>query len=137
MVTVVALVLAMGLAVQETGQEHPEIPKDSIQVVVTGCLKGRVLAASSVRQTDVQSGPDIRSRSFRLAGKKDVMKQVKEEDGHLVEVTGILKKADLSEPGVEDCRRPRDDWRRLAHRGSDRHPDPADNVVVMDVLSLQ
>ena len=72
MVTVVALVLAMGLAVQETGQEHPKIPKDSIQVVVTGSLKGRVLAVSSVRQTDAQSGPDIRSRSFRLAGKKAV-----------------------------------------------------------------
>jgi len=127
----------MGLAVQETGQEHPKIPKDSIQVVVTGCLKGRVLAVSSVRQTDAQSGPDIRSRSFRLAGKKDVMKQVKEEDGHLVEVTGILKKADLSEPGVKIA------GGRVTVSGGSRTagptgiPNPADNVVVMDVSSLQ
>src|SRR5262245_34915002 len=101
MVTALALVLSMGFtAVQESGQERPKIPKDSIQVVVTGCLKGRVLAASDVRQPDVQSGPDIRNRSFRLAGKKEVMNTVKKEDGHVVEVTGILKKADMSEPGM-------------------------------------
>jgi len=137
MVTLVALVLAMGLGVQEKAQEHPKIPNDSIQIVVTGCLKGRVLAASAVRQTDVQSGPDIRARSFRLAGKKDLMKQVKEEDGHLVEVTGIIKKADLSEPGVKIA------GGRVTIGGGSRTagpntmPNPADNVVVLDASSLQ
>jgi hypothetical protein len=138
MVTVVALVLAMGLtAVQESGQERPKIPKDSIQVVVTGCLKGRVLAASEVRQPDVTSGPDLRARSFRLSGKKDLMNEVKKEDGHLVEVTGIIKRADLSEPGVKIA------GGRVTVGGGSRTagpttmPDPADNVVVMDISSLQ
>ena len=138
MVTTVALVLAVGLtAVQESGQERPKVPKDSIQVIVTGCLKGRVLAASDVRQPDVQSGPDIRARSFRLSGKKDVMKDLKKEDGHLVEVTGIIKRADLSEPGVKVA------GGRVTISGGSRTagptsiPNPADNVVVMDVSSVR
>jgi len=138
MVTLVTLVLAIGLAAgQETGQEHPKIPKDSIQIVVTGCLKGHVLAATDIRQTDVESGPDIRSRSFRLAGKKEVMSDVKKEDGRIVEVTGIIKKADLREPGVKigGSRVTISGGSPTAGRSS--MPDPASNVVVMDVSSLQ
>jgi hypothetical protein len=137
MAIAVALVLAMGLTAVQEKQEHPKIPKDSIQIVVTGCLKGHVLSASEVRRPDVQSGPDIRARSFRLAGKKDVMNEVKKEDGHVVEITGIIKKADLSEPGVKIA------GGRVTIGGGSRTanttsmPDPADNVVVMDVSSLQ
>ena len=85
----------------------------------------------------MQSGPDIRARSFRLAGKKELMKQVKEEDGHLVEVTGIIKKADLSEPGVKIA------GGRVTIGGGSRTagpntmPNPADNVVVMDASLLR
>jgi len=138
MATLVALVLAIGLTTgQETGQEHPKIPKDSIQVVVTGCLKGRVLAASDVRQPDVQSGPDIRARSFRLAGKKEVMNDVKKEDGRIVEVTGIIKKADLREPGVKIGGNRVTISGGSPTAGRTTMPDPASNVVVMDVSSLQ
>ena len=98
---VASLGAAAAVAVQqETKQEKPKVPKDSIELVVTGCLKGRVLAVSDVRQTDTQSGPIVKSRSFRVAGKKDVMNDVKEHDGHLVDVTGIVKKSSLVEPGV-------------------------------------
>ena len=97
-----ALIVALGMtAAQDNPQERPKVPKDSIQLVVTGCLKGRVLAVSDVRQEDTQSGPIVRARSFRLAGKKDVMKDVKEHDGHLVDVTGLVRKSALIEPGVK------------------------------------
>ena len=97
-----ALIVALGMtAAQENPQERPKVPKDSIQLVVTGCLKGRVLAVSDVRQTDTQSGPIVRARSFRLAGKKDVMKDVKDHDGHLVDITGLMRKSALMEPGVK------------------------------------
>lgn len=96
-----SLLLALLSSPQENQQEHPKVPKDSIMLVVTGCLKGRVLAVSDVRQTDTQSGPIVRSKSFRVAGKKDIMKEVKEHDGHLVDVTGIVKKSALIEPGIK------------------------------------
>ena len=97
-----ALIVALGMtAAQDNPQERPKVPKDSIQLVVTGCLKGRVLAVSDVRQEDTQSGPIVRARSFRLAGKKDVMKDVKDHDGHLVDITGLVRKSALMEPGVK------------------------------------
>jgi hypothetical protein len=92
---IVAFVLALsGLVPQEPGsqeekQEH-KVPKDSVFLMVSGCLKGRVLAVSDVRQADTQVGPIVKSKSFRLAGKKDVMNDVKEYDGHLVDVTGLV-----------------------------------------------
>src|SRR4029453_5606796 len=95
------LLLALMSSPQEDKQEHPKVPKDSIMLVVTGCLKGRVLAVSDVRQEDTQSGPIVKSKSFRVAGKKDLMKEVKEHDGHLVDVTGIVKKSALIEPGIK------------------------------------
>ena len=95
------LLLALMSSPQEKTQEHPKVPKDSIMLVVTGCLKGRVLAVSDVRQEDTQSGPIVKSKSFRVSGKKEVMKDVKDNDGHLVDVTGIVKKSSLIEPGIK------------------------------------
>jgi hypothetical protein len=95
------LLLALLSSPQENQQEHPKVPKDSIMLVVTGCLKGRVLAVSDVRQEDTQSGPIVKAKSFRVSGKKEIMKDVKDNDGHLVDVTGIVKKSALIEPGVK------------------------------------
>ena len=77
------------------------MPDDSIELTVIGCLKGRVLTTVAKRQADVESGPFVGERRFRLAGKKDLMKEVKEHDGHLVDVTGIVKKSALIEPGIK------------------------------------
>ena len=49
----------------------------------------------------MQSGPIVRGKSFRLAGKGDLMKEVKKEDGHFVEVTGIVKRSALDSKGVK------------------------------------
>ena len=140
------LVLLFGFGpVQETKpaqenkqeQERPKVPKDSVELFVTGCLKGRVLAISEVRQTDTTSGPDIRARSFRLSGKKPVMEDVKREDGHMVDVVGLIRKNDLREPGVKVGNT------RIMVGGGSRTsgapavPDPADNVPVMDVTSVR
>lgn len=102
---ILALVLALSGAIgQESsaqeGQKEKKVPKDSVYLVVSGCLKGRVLAVSDVRREDTQTGPIVKARSFRLAGKKEVMNDVKENDGHLVDVTGLVKKSSLVEPGI-------------------------------------
>jgi hypothetical protein len=135
--TTLLLMLMLGLSVdQQPGQERPRVPKDSLEVVVIGCLKGRVLAASDVRQTDVQSGVDIRSRSFRLAGKKDVMNEVKRQNDHLVEVTGLIKRSALDDPGVKIGKRITIGG-GAPSAGSGKIPSAAANVVVMDVSSVR
>ncbi len=135
---ITALVLALGIAApQETKQEKPRVPKDSIELVVTGCLSGRVLAISDVRQTDVESGPDIRARSLRVAGKKDVMKEIKRENHHLVEVTGIVRRADLSEPGVRIGKGIVISGGRPMAGSPGARPAPTEFIPVIDVQSVR
>lgn len=136
---VVAAMAALPLAAQDSAQqeEHRKVPKDSVEVTVTGCLKGRVLSASDVRQTDTQSGPIVRQRAFRLSGPKDLMKQVKDNDGQRVEITGLIRKSALIEPGVKFK------GGRVVIGGgtmgtaSSGIPDPAENTVVMDMSAVQ
>jgi hypothetical protein len=100
--TTAALVITLALAgiAQETPQEK-KLPKDSLMVVVTGCLKGRVLAVTEARQEDTQTGPIIKAKSFRVAAKGEVMDDIKKYDKHVVEATGLVKKSALIEPGVK------------------------------------
>ena len=124
------------LAGPQNQEERPKVPKDSLMVVITGCIKGRVIRAADVRQVDTTSGPTIRSTTFRLAGKKDVMKLVKEQDGQRAEVTGLIKKSALIEPGIKFK-----GGRVVIGGGSSGRPgsmpSPADNVLVLDALAVQ
>src|SRR5262245_4205252 len=139
---VVACVLAAAipLAAQPfAGQqeEHPKVPKDSILVNVTGCLRGNVVRAEDVRQPDTTSGITVRNRSFSLAGKKDVKTAIKEADGQRVEISGLIKKSALMEPGMKFK-----GGRVVVGGGTSSTPtsslpDPSDNVPVMDVLTVQ
>jgi hypothetical protein len=128
-----AVLAAAPLLAQQ--EPHRKIPKDSIEVTVNGCLKGRVLQVSKVRQTDTESGPPITQRSLRLAGKKDVMKDVKANDGRFVEVIGLVRKSALVQPGIRFR-----GGRVVVGGGSGAPgsgiPDPVENVVVLDVSSV-
>ena len=126
-----ALMLAL-LAPQETKQEKPRVPEDSIELTVVGCLTGRALKTVPERQTDVQSGPWVGERVFRLAGKKPVMEEVKKNNGRIVEVVGIVRRADLDDKGVQIG--------RTTVSGAPmngRLPSPAANVAVMDATSVR
>jgi hypothetical protein len=134
------LTATVSIAAQQNQQEErPKVPKDSVQVTVTGCLKGRVLSASDVRQVDTQSGPVIRQRAFRLAGKKNEMNDVKKNDGQRVEIMGLIKKSALVEPGMKfKGGRVVVGGGSMGSAGSTgRPPDPAENVTVMDVQTVQ
>jgi hypothetical protein len=131
------LLAAAPIAVPVGQEERPKVPKDSLMVVITGCIKGRVIRAADVRQTDTTSGVTIRSTTFRLAGKKDMMKIVKEQDGQRAEVTGLIKKSALIEPGMK-FRGGRVVIGGGSSAGSTSSmPSPADNVLVLDALAVQ
>jgi hypothetical protein len=132
LVTVVSVLSAM---LPDTFQERPRVPADSVQIEVIGCLKGRLLRASDVRNVDTQSGPDVRSRSFRLAGKREVMDDVKQENGHAVEVTGLVKRSALDDRGVKVGGRVEIGGGPPVSRSG--IPSAADTVPVMDVLSIR
>jgi hypothetical protein len=76
-------------------------PSDSTELVVTGCLKGRVFTAmdNPEEQGRIMRGRNVTGRAFRVAGKRDVLDEVKRHDGHFVEVTGLVKTSDLDGRG--------------------------------------
>jgi hypothetical protein len=131
------LLAAVPIVAQQEQQEKPKpVPKDSLRVIITGCVKGRVIRAADVRQTDTTSGLDIRSKTFRLEGKKDVMKGVADVDGERAEITGLIKKSALIEPGMKIM------GGRVrigggSTSGTSSLPDPAQDVVVLDAENVQ
>jgi hypothetical protein len=130
-----AALTLVSLVAPDAPQEKPRVPKDSVELVVIGCLTGRALKASDVRLVDTQSGPDVRSRSFRVAGKREVMAAVAEEDGRLVEVVGLVKRSALDEQGIKINKRVEISGGSPVSRSG--IPGPADSVTVMDVSSIR
>ena len=130
------LLAAAPLAAQQ--EDRPKVPNDSLLVSIVGCLKGRVIKADDVRQPDTTTGPTIRNTTFRVAGKKDVMKEVKAlDDGRRVEMTGLIKKSALMEPGVKFKGGRVVVGGGTMAEGSRSIPSPAENVPVIDAWSVQ
>ena len=95
---ILLLWLSLAFVVQ---QETRPVPKDSMLVEARGCLKGRVFTATSpIEHEGALRGPDISGKHFRINGKKELTNRVKAHDGHTVEISGIVRKADLADGGV-------------------------------------
>jgi hypothetical protein len=116
--------------------EHPKVPKDSLLVTVAGCVKGRVIRAADVTQADTTSGYNIRSTTFRIEGKKDVINAVKEQNGQRAEILGLIKKSALIEPGIK-FKGGRVVIGGGSRSGTSSMPSPAENVLVLDAISIQ
>ena len=130
----VTLTLALP-AQQEMPQEKPKVPKDSIELIVVGCLTGRVLKTVEQRQADVESSPYVGERTFRLATKKPLTDELKKHQGHLIEVTGLVKRSALDDRGMKAG--PATFSGGPPVSGTKSIPSPAADVAVMDVSSLR
>jgi hypothetical protein len=130
---VATLVLALAVS-QDSRQEKPRVPEDSVELTVIGCLKGRVLKTIEKRQTDVESGPYVGERTFRLAGSRELMDEVKKHDRHLVEVMGIVKRSALDDKGIKAGPVSITGGSPVSGRGI---PSPADNTSVMDISAVR
>jgi hypothetical protein len=130
------LVLAMLSGDVPLLQEPAKVPKDSVQLIVTGCLKGRVLTA--VKAPEVEEGElDVPVHRFQISGKKPLLKQVRRHNLEEVEVTGLVRKLDLKEPGL------RVPGGRIVigpGQASDPHrlpTRPADRVILIEALEFR
>jgi hypothetical protein len=93
---VVALLAAVaGAAV---AQEKP-VPKDSLRIAIPGCSKGVVFTV--VRSPEHESLSSVApGRRFRLAGPKELLKEIKAFEGAVIEVTGLIRKGQLDQSGI-------------------------------------
>jgi len=137
-VTVLPLVLLL-VAVSPQQTETKKIPKDSVEIATRGCLKGKVFTAVPAPEGEgVRHGPDITGRHFRVSGPKDLMKIVKQHDGQLVEVVGLIRKSALADSGIGM----KVGGTRVVIGAPGTDPDrsmynhPVGNVDVMDLTSV-
>lgn len=132
-----APVLAVALAaiVNVSAQEKPKIPKDSVELVATGCYKDRFFRATDV-SSDADLAPTAR-RTFRLSGKKALVEAVKRMEGRQLSITGFVRKMDLQEPGLRlgggrvVIGAPSSDPRRPPL------PDNSDRPIFLEVVSYE
>jgi len=134
--TAVVVMLALAFAgARVEPQEKPRVPEDSVELTVVGCLKGRALTTVPPREADVQRGPAVGERTFRLNGKREVMDEVKKRNRQLVEVVGLVKRSALDDKGLKAGRVSISGGSPVA--GSGNIPTGIENVPVMDVTSIR
>jgi hypothetical protein len=95
--TICTALLAGSLVAAVAAQEKP-VPKDSMRISIPGCSKGTAFLVMESPEHETRS--DVKpGRRFRLSGKKDVMKEIKQAEGQMIEVTGLIRRGQM-EQGV-------------------------------------
>ena len=105
---VVALIAALSslssaapaVAVGEARTQERPVPKDSTRLSIAGCARGRVFT--------VGRDPSHESRGFELAegmklrieGQKKLLAEIKARESSMVELTGLMKQSDATQPGI-------------------------------------
>jgi hypothetical protein len=135
--TAVVLMTVVALAsVQAEPQEPRKVPKDSLELTVIGCLKGRVLTTVAKTGADVERGLDVgEGRQFRLNGKREVMDEVKHRNRQLVEAVGLVKRSALDDKGIKAG--PVSITGGSPVAGSGHIPTGVEQLPVMDVTALR
>jgi hypothetical protein len=93
------VVLAAAVAAPLSGQQEKPVPKDSVRISIPGCAKGVVFTVRESPEHESRSSVEP-GRRFRLAGKKELLKEIREREGTMIEVTGLVLKGQIDQTGV-------------------------------------
>jgi hypothetical protein len=90
------LSLIMLVAVGVLGAQDRKLPKKGDTLVIRGCLRGSSVESAETRTVDAEGETKtedlVPSLTYRLQGKKDLLKELKDKhDRKVVEVKGILR----------------------------------------------
>ena len=99
MKTMCTVVLAGVLTAGLSGQQEKPVPKDSIRISIPGCSKGTAFTVMESPEHESRSSVPP-GRRFRLAGKKEMLKEIKGAEGQMIEITGLIRRGQLDESGV-------------------------------------
>src|SRR5262245_17398444 len=133
-----ALVIALFSSL--AGAQERDVPKDSERLSLRGCARGRTFIVSPRSEhepvrSDVEPG-----RRFRLSGPRKVLDDIKAREVNMIEVTGLVRKSQVSGPGGVAIAGGRIRIGGAAPRDpiyADPRRDPMYNEVVMDVESFR
>lgn len=80
-------------------QERP-VPKDSARLLIAGCAHGRVFTVGRDPDLESHSVELAEGMKLRLEGPKKVLNDIKAREGSMVELTGLMKRSDVQQPGI-------------------------------------
>lgn len=92
-----AVVLASGAIA--LAQEKP-VPKDSARLSIPGCAYDRLFIVDVGPEHEMPRSDMKPGRRLRLSGDKKLLAEIKARAGDMIEITGLVRKSDLIEPGV-------------------------------------
>jgi hypothetical protein len=136
--TFLSAVMAFAMAAGSVSAQDENIPDDSSLVSIRGCARGSTFTVAP-RSEDQPGTLEIEpGRRFRLNGPKKLLDEIKARERTLIEVTGLIRKADVDGPQgipvlggrirIGGATRPQDPI-------ADPRRDPSYNQPIMDVRS--
>ncbi len=134
MQTLVAAVLLLAVADLAAAQERP-VPSDSTRITIPGCARDRVFIVDAPQGREISTTGIQPGRRFRLSGPRNVLDDIKKREGTMVEITGLVRKADMAGPGGLTLLGGRVRIGGTPPRDAAR--DPMYNQVVIDVEGFQ
>jgi hypothetical protein len=90
------LLVSGSLVAAQEGEK--KVPKDSARVTLQGCAKGRTFTVGPKSEHGSANLDIAPGRHFRLNGDKKILAQIKGNEDRMVEITGLVRKADLHPP---------------------------------------
>jgi len=93
-----AATLALGAPL--VAQESKPVPKDSVRVAIPGCSKGYVFTVGPRTTESAGTFEIAEGTHLRMNGPKKLMADIKAHEGAPIEITGLMRKGQTLNPGV-------------------------------------
>jgi hypothetical protein len=126
--------MVLGAAAATAAQEERKVPSDSMRVTIAGCARDRAFIVDTPEGRESNKDGIAPGRRFRLSGRRTVLDDIKRREGSMVEITGLVRKSDLSGPGGVRLFGGRV---RIGGTPQRDRNDPMYNQTVIDVESYQ
>ena len=134
MQALVSVMLLLAVAHLAAAQERP-IPRDSTRITIPGCATDRAFVVDEPSGREITATGIQPGRRFRLSGPRSVLDDIKRREATMVEITGLVRKADLAGPGGVTLLGGRVRIGGALPRDAVR--DPMYNQIVIDVEGFQ
>ena len=71
-----------------------------MRLSISGCARGRVFTADRNPDHEVANPTIEYGTKLRLQGQKKLLDEIKANEKSMIEITGLMKQADMTQPGV-------------------------------------
>src|SRR5215204_366691 len=84
----------------EAPTQERTVPKDSTRLSIAGCARGRVFTVGRDPSHESRGFELAEGMKLRLEGQKKLLEEIKARESSMVELTGLMKQSDTTQPGI-------------------------------------